>query len=79
MIICKIFNLNFQGCVMENENDLIMNIEFFFVSVVFYDFRDSRKIFVDFYVDFNYVVVRQMFLGVFVVLENGNIDIIMLR
>ncbi|XP_067852878.1 dedicator of cytokinesis protein 11 [Heptranchias perlo] len=63
MVKCHDLTFTLQGCVSEQANGTLTNVEPFFVSLALFDVKNNCKISEDFHVDLNPPAVRQMLLG----------------
>ncbi|KAJ8003348.1 hypothetical protein DPEC_G00147390 [Dallia pectoralis] len=60
LVNCHSLTFNLQSCVAENYEELITNVEPFYVVLSLFDVQNSRKISADFHVDLNHPFVRGM-------------------
>ncbi|XP_041051229.1 dedicator of cytokinesis protein 11 isoform X1 [Carcharodon carcharias] len=63
MAKCNDLTFTLQGCVNEQADGTLTNVEPFFVTLALFDTKNNRKISEDFHVDLNPPTVRQMLLG----------------
>ncbi|XP_035263368.1 dedicator of cytokinesis protein 11 isoform X2 [Anguilla anguilla] len=60
VVSCHDLTFSLQGCVSEKNDDVLTNVEPFFISLALFDVAKSCKISADFHVDLNPPCVREM-------------------